>query len=183
MSAVSPKTSPHFWASPSGSGVSSKACVNRPGADLSRQSGPPHRQLPAGSWLVHRDDCPANVCRMEMACGNIGQVNVPDTADAQPIHAGSQGCHVVGLEDRHIATLAAPVDEPPRRRRVGRRHHDFEELIPDGEHGIDQAELAHAGIGKRLAEPQNALQCVGGCRDCLQQSQAGAGAVGSWGSS
>jgi hypothetical protein len=94
---------------------------------------------------------------------DVVEVGGPDDADAKVVktrtHA-AQLAEVGDLEDRHVAAVAATIDEAARGRARLVRRHDLEEVGADLVHGVVEAEGADTRVGVGIAQADVAFERI-----------------------
>ena len=88
---------------------------------------------------------------------SVVQVRLPHHAHAEPLHVASRIGEVGGLEDRHVAGVAAAPVDPAAGCGIGlHRRDELEEGVAEWQHSILEAEHPHSAVVERFAEAQYA---------------------------
>ncbi len=99
---------------------------------------------------------------VQLRSRDVGQVDLPHHAHTERGGALPRRAEIGQVEDQHVAAVApSPREVTPRRRTgPGGRDH-LQKTVAEGEHRVDKAERADAGIVERLAERKRSTHIVG----------------------
>ncbi len=96
---------------------------------------------------------------MQVGPGDVGQVQLPDRADAHLAGSVAGRLEVLEVEDQHVAGVApVPLHVAPGGRiGLGRGDH-LEKAVTEREHRVGDAEDRHVGIAERLPQAERLAQ-------------------------
>ena len=109
----------------------------------SNRARPSARRPPA--WVVDGDDGTADVLGVQVGGADVRQVLGRDAATRPGARASQFPTEVVGLQDQHVTTVAAPLDQPACRRAGAGGRDDLDELVAETNTALSRPNLATPG--------------------------------------